>query len=205
MKDVARKGQDNLFKGSEQEAADELERLIKESIKGQMISDVPLGAFLSAGIDSSTIVSLMQQVAPGRVKTFTIGMHEQGFNEADIAKEIAGILGTEHTEMYIDDSDAKAVIPKIADMFGEPFADSSQIPTYLVSKMTRQHVTVSLSGDAGDELFSHTTPDPFDQYVTPGRKVDFESVGFEYYPLESRNLRVHFCGSHTTSCNCRST
>lgn len=153
MKDVARKGQNNLFTGSEQEAADELERLIKESIKGQMISDVPLGAFLSAGIDSSTIVSLMQQVAPGRVKTFTIGMHEQGFNEADIAKEIAGILGTEHTEMYIDDSDAKAVIPKIADMFGEPFADSSQIPTYLVSKMTRQHVTVSLSGDAGDELF----------------------------------------------------
>ncbi|WP_242994441.1 asparagine synthetase B family protein [Butyrivibrio fibrisolvens] len=153
MKEVAGRGQNNLFTGSEQEAADELERLIKESIKGQMISDVPLGAFLSAGIDSSTIVSLMQQVAPGRVKTFTIGMHEEGFNEADIAGEIAGILGTEHTQMYIDDNDAKAVIPKLADMFGEPFADSSQIPTYLVSKMTRQHVTVSLSGDAGDELF----------------------------------------------------
>ncbi len=153
MKETAAKGQSNLFKGTQKEAADELERLIKEAIKGQMVADVPLGAFLSAGIDSSTIVSLMQQVAPGRVKTFTIGMHEEGFNEADIAKEIAGVIGTEHTEMYIDDSDAKDVIPKIAEMFGEPFADSSQIPTYLVSKMTRQHVTVSLSGDAGDELF----------------------------------------------------
>jgi asparagine synthase (glutamine-hydrolysing) len=153
MMEVAKRGQDNLFKGSASEAADELERLMKESIKGQMVADVPVGAFLSAGIDSSTIVSLMQDLAPGKVKTFTIGMEDKKYNEAVYAKEIAQHLGTEHTELYITEKDAKAVIPKLAYMFGEPFADSSQIPTYLVSRMTRDHVTVSLSGDGGDELF----------------------------------------------------
>ncbi|WP_026496000.1 asparagine synthase (glutamine-hydrolyzing) [Butyrivibrio sp. WCD3002] len=151
--EVARKGQENLFKGTADEAADELERLLKEAIKGQLVSDVPIGAFLSAGIDSSTVVSLMQEVAEGKVKTFTIGMEDPKYNEAEIAKEIARHLGTEHTELYITEADAKAVIPKLPAIYGEPFADSSQIPTYLVSKMTREHVTVSLSGDGGDELF----------------------------------------------------
>lgn len=151
--EVARKGQENLFKGTAEEAADELERLLKESIKGQLVSDVPVGAFLSAGIDSSTVVSLMQEVAEGKVKTFTIGMEDPKYNEAEVAKEIAKHLGTEHTELYITEADAKAVIPKLPSIYGEPFADSSQIPTYLVSKMTRDHVTVSLSGDGGDELF----------------------------------------------------
>ncbi len=153
MKEAARKGQLNLFKGSPQEAADELERLLKYSVSQQMAADVPVGAFLSAGIDSSTIVALMQSAHQGRVKSFTIGMEDEKYNEAVYAKEIARFLGTEHTELYISDRDAMAVIPKLADMFGEPFADSSQIPTYLVSKMTREHVTVSLSGDGGDELF----------------------------------------------------
>jgi asparagine synthase (glutamine-hydrolysing) len=153
MLEAARKGQNNLFKGSRKEAADELERLLRASIKDQMVADVPVGAFLSAGIDSGTIVSLMQDLAPGKVKTFTIGMNDEKYNEAKYAAEIAKHLGTEHTELYITEDDAKAVIPKLATMFGEPFADSSQIPTYLVSKMTRDHVTVSLSGDAGDELF----------------------------------------------------
>ncbi len=153
MKEAAKKGQSNLFKGSTTEAADELERLLKQSLKGQMVADVPVGAFLSAGIDSSTIVSLMQQLSPGKVRTFTIGMEDPKFNEALYAKEIAHHLGTDHTELYISEKDAKAVIPKLSFMFGEPFADSSQIPTYLVSKMTRDHVTVSLSGDGGDELF----------------------------------------------------
>ncbi|MCI8844970.1 MAG: asparagine synthase (glutamine-hydrolyzing) [Lachnospiraceae bacterium] len=153
MREAAKKGQENLFRGSRAEAAEELERLLKESIREQMIADVPVGAFLSAGIDSSTIVALMQSLNSGKVKSFTIGMTEKGYNEAEAAKEIARHLGTEHTELYITEEDAIAVIPGLGYMFGEPFADSSQIPTYLVSKMTREHVTVSLSGDGGDELF----------------------------------------------------
>ena len=153
MEEKAVYGQEHLFTGSEQEAADELERLMKQAIAGQMVADVPVGAFLSAGIDSSTVVSLMQSLDPGKVRTFTIGMNDPKYNEAAYAKEIAQHLGTEHTEIYISDEDALAVIPQLPSMFGEPFADSSQIPTFLVSRMTREHVTVSLSGDAGDELF----------------------------------------------------
>ena len=153
MQETAVYGQQHLFHGSEEEAAEELERLLKESIRGQMAADVPVGAFLSAGIDSSTVVALMQSLSDRKVRSFTIGMWDEKFNEADIAKEIAGHLGTEHTELYITEDDARNVIPFLAGMFGEPYADSSQIPTYLVSRMTREHVTVSLSGDGGDELF----------------------------------------------------
>lgn len=153
VREAAKYGQEHPFKGSRQEAADELERLLKASISEQMVADVPVGAFLSAGIDSSTIVALMQAQSNRKVRSFTIGMDNPEYNEAVYAKEIAKHLGTEHTELYITAEDAKAVIPKLSWIFGEPFADSSQIPTYLVSKMTREHVTVSLSGDAGDELF----------------------------------------------------
>ncbi|MCI7792144.1 MAG: asparagine synthase (glutamine-hydrolyzing) [Lachnospiraceae bacterium] len=153
VREAARYGQEHPFQGSRQEAADELERLLKASIKDQMVADVPVGAFLSAGIDSSTIVALMQAQSNQKVRSFTIGMNDPKYNEATYAKEIAKHLGTEHTELYITEEDAKAVIPKLSWMFAEPFADSSQIPTYLVSKMTREHVTVSLSGDGGDELF----------------------------------------------------
>lgn len=153
VREAAKYGEAHPFKGTREEAADELERLLKAAIKEQMVADVPVGAFLSAGIDSSTIVALMQAQSDLKVRSFTIGMDDPKYNEAVYAKEIARHLGTDHTELYITPEDAKAVIPKLGRIFGEPFADSSQIPTYLVSKLTREHVTVSLSGDAGDELF----------------------------------------------------
>ncbi|MCR5502504.1 MAG: asparagine synthase (glutamine-hydrolyzing) [Lachnospiraceae bacterium] len=172
IRDVAVKGQKNLFSGSFTEAADELERLLKASVKDQLISDVPLGAFLSGGIDSATIVSLMCALKPeGSVRTFTIGTDDAKTNEAEFAKSIASHLGTTHTELYIGEDDAKAVIPKLSSIFAEPFADYSQIPTYLVAAMTRQHVTVSLSGDAGDELFCGYIP-TYDTVSTRWNRVN---------------------------------
>lgn len=174
MRETAVYGQSHLFTGSETEAAEELERLLKESIRGQMVADVPVGAFLSAGIDSSTVVSLMQSLSERRVRSFTIGMWDEQFNEADIAGEIAAHLGTEHTELYITEEDARSVIPHLAEMFGEPFADSSQIPTYLVSRMTREHVTVSLSGDGGDELFcGYNTYSSIDRIWNKTRRIPY--------------------------------
>ena len=152
--DVAIRGQQNLFKGSRKEAADELERLFKNSVRGQMISDVPLGAFLSAGIDSSTVVSVMQSVSETPVRTFTIGFEDREYDESAVAGEIASRLGTMHTRLTATEQEAMEAIPLMPRIFGEPFGDSSQIPTYLVSRLTKEHVTVSLSGDGGDELFA---------------------------------------------------
>ena len=138
---------------SEADALDQLEAAMARAIRGQAVADVSVGAFLSGGIDSSTVVGLYQAHSPGRVKTFTIGFEESGFDEAVHARRVAAHYGTEHHERYLSFADAQAVIPSLPSMYDEPFADSSQIPTHLVSRLAREHVTVALSGDGGDELF----------------------------------------------------
>jgi asparagine synthase (glutamine-hydrolysing) len=150
---VVERGLDNPFRGSDADALAEFESLLQKAVGMRMVADVPLGAFLSGGVDSSLIVAMMQKQSQRPVRTFTIGFHEKQYNEAGYAKDVATHLGTEHTELYVTGEDALNVIPLLPSLYDEPFSDYSQIPTYLVCKMAREHVTVALSGDAGDELF----------------------------------------------------
>lgn len=144
---------ERLLRADDRQRADWLEERLRDAVRPQLVADVPLGAFLSGGVDSSLIVALMQAESASAVRTFTIGFQEKEYDEAPFAKAVARHLETEHTEWYISPAEAANVIPQLPSIFDEPFADSSQVPTALVARMTRRHVTVSLSGDGGDELF----------------------------------------------------
>lgn len=151
--DVVQKGVANPFIGSEVEAVDALDNQLSGVVQGQMISDVPLGTLLSGGIDSTTIAAIMQANRSERIRTFTIGFEDREYDEATHARAVAAHLGTEHTELRLSGDDVLSLVPELPVMYDEPFADCSQLPTHLVMKLARQHVTVVLSGDGGDESF----------------------------------------------------
>ncbi|HYU53262.1 MAG TPA: asparagine synthase (glutamine-hydrolyzing), partial [Gemmatimonadaceae bacterium] len=188
---AARQGVASEFAGDDEEAIRELDTLLTDAVRLRMQADVPLGALLSGGVDSSTVVALMQASADRPVKTFTIGFDQKDFDEAAHARAIANHLGTDHTELHLTGAEALAVIPRLAEMFDEPLADPSQIPTFLVCQLARREVTVALTGDGGDELFGG-----YNRYISGERMI----TGFQRWP---RLLR-RFSAAGVTSLSPRS-